>query len=230
MQINQIDAMSGFCGPNFSFRANHKYGRFAGIFNLSYNFGNTFKAINYDWFFNYLAPKHVYVSTIRYNFLKVGAAMQVPIINRTNKKGFCLSAIIGASYYNGLGSGEYINYLDRNPGKYFGSQWHTGNSRNFSFSDHNLEMISIEAGLDFSYTFSRYQLFSNFSLLNCWSINDVYDEYSWYQTNGTYTSKTESSNKSTYDTPRYSFCLNIGLRYCLYNPWQTTPPDRVLRY
>lgn len=228
-QLNRLQAFSNFYGPFLCFRANERNGRLAGIVNLSYNIGSTFQALNYAWFFDYQKPKTLYLSDIRYNFLKVSAAMQVPFFNRTNKIGFSMSAVGGASYYNGMGSGQYLSYLDKPSGEYFGDKWHTGPSRKFSFNTNNLELVSFDIGLNFSYTLQRYQVFADASYLYYIPINHVYDDMD-NQINGTLTAETDNNGMSIYNSPLNSICINIGLRYCLYTPWQKRPPGRLLMY
>jgi hypothetical protein len=222
IQVNGFNRLGTSTGLLFSLKANSQTGRIAGLFNLSYNLNNNFKAIspayNYD---NQGYPKSKFESNVRYNFLKLSAAMQIPFFNRTNKKGFSLAAIVGLSYYNGLGSGEYVSFLDRdNPpvvDTVVFNYTYIRPSQNFDFDNHNLNMFSIDLGLSLNYTFKQYQLFADFSTIFYGTLGDTF---------------TRSS-----DVPyvqyfgglpgsKFSFNINAGLRYCLYNPWQTKPPKR----
>lgn len=220
IQVNGFNRLGTSTGLLFSLKANSQTGRIAGLFNLSYNLNNHFNALsfayNYD---NQGYPKSKFYSNVRYNFLKLSAAMQIPFFNRTNKKGFSLAAIVGLSYYNGLGSGEYVSFLDRdNPATIDSTLLDDIRpSQKFNFNNHNLQMVSLDLGLSFNYTYERYQLFADVSLLAVGSFGSTFDRNDdipwsgWF--GGSY--------------PNYvSYNLNLGLRYCLYNPWQTKPPKR----
>lgn len=223
IQYSDIMRMSNFyMGPSISCKVNSKYGRIAGLFNLSYQFGRKYYVFNdavyYSGYKNTYPPTAFY-SDAQYNFAKVSAAMMVPFFNRTNKKGFAISGIFGLSYYNGLGSGKYVSFLDKpnppviNPN----DMGYIYSSTKFSFGNYNLSLISVDIMLSANYTFKRYQLFADGGLIAVAHLQK--------------TKRTDSESMAAFfggmgrkDSPSYN--INIGLRYCLYQPWQTKPPKR----
>lgn len=222
VQVNSFNGLGTSAGLLFSFKANAKNGKIAGLFNLSYNLNNHFGAISpvYDYnnYYN-TYPRSKFESNVRYNFLKVGAAMQIPFFNRTNKKGFSLAAIVGLSYYNGMGSGQYTSFLDKPNAPSIdtsvSNHIYIRPSQKFGFDNHNLSMFSVDLGLSLNYTFDRYQVFADFSTLFYGVLGNTFTKSSdvpWMQWFGGYS----GSN--------YSYNLNLGVRYCIYYPWQTTPP------
>jgi hypothetical protein len=152
---------------------------------------------------------------VRYNFLKLSAAVMVPFFNRTNKKGFSLAGIAGISYCNGLGSGQYTSFLDKpNPPTIDnGIKYLARPSQNFDFDNYNLQVFSMDLGLSFNYTLNRYQLFADLSTL-------IYQSYF-----STFISNSEDPDVNLYNSS-FSFNLNLGIRYCIYYPWQVKPPKK----
>lgn len=222
VQVNSFNGLGSSTGLLFSLKANSQTGRIAGLFNMSYNLNNHFGAISPVYDYNYYSqtyPRSKFESNVRYNFLKLSLAAQIPFFNRTNEKGFSLAAIVGASYYNGLGSGEYISFLDKaNPPAIDSSLLYIVRpSQEFDFDNHNLNMFSVDVGLSFNYTFDRYQLFADFSTLFYGQFGDTFTRSSdvpWMQWFG-------GASGSI-----FSYNLNIGVRYCMYYPWQTKPTKR----
>jgi hypothetical protein len=221
-QLNSFGYMGTSAGPLLSIRANSKYGRIAGYLNLSYNLNN-----NYDYYHpeygNYaIATNEYFISHIRYNFLKISLGMQVPLFNRTNKKGFSMSWIFGMSYCNGLGSGEYKSGFDK-PGAPpteslidygFYPPYH---SYKFNATTNNMQYLNVDFGFNFSHTFkeSRFQVYTDAIII-----------LTGYGAAGhTFHKNTDNPARAQNINP-YSFCINAGIRYCLYNPWQTKPPKR----
>lgn len=226
VQVNSFGYMGTSAGPMFTARANSKYGRIAGVLTLSYNLNN-----NYDYYDpNYgniaMVTNDYFISHVRYNFLRVSLDMQVPLFNRTNKKGFSISWIFGISYCNGLGSGEYKSGLDK-PGapsadsldNYWGYQF-MEHTQKFSRNNHNMEFLNFDFGLSFSYTFKRYQIYTDINYLY---IGDV--------SNGGVLGHTFDKNymngaRAQNVYPRRNLSINLGVRYCLYQPWYAKPPKR----
>jgi len=212
-QLNSFAYLSTSAGPMMTIRANSKYGRIAGMLNVSYNFNNS-----YDYYEPVYWDIGEYKSHVRYNFLKISLAMQVPFFNRTNKKGFSMSALIGVSYLNGLGSGEFKSVFDENPVPYppMGSVA----TQKFSTKNYNLAGFSVDMGFTFAYTFpfSHYQVFADavyFPVVNFSSGNtDTIDK--------NYNNPASANNINRYQ----DYCINIGVRFCLYQPWQAKPPKR----
>jgi hypothetical protein len=219
VQVNSFNGLGSSTGLLFSLKANSQTGRIAGLFNMSYNLNNHFGAISpvYSYNnYNQTFPRSKFESNVRYNLLKLSLAAQIPFFNRTNKKGFSLAAIVGASYYNGMGSGEYISFLDKsNPPTIDSSLLYMVRpSQEFDFDNNNLNMFSVDLGLSFNYTFERYQLFADFSTIFYSPRGDTFTRNSdvpWMAWFG----GLSGSN--------FSYNLNIGLRYCLYYPWQAKP-------
>jgi hypothetical protein len=220
VQVNSFNGLGSSTGLLFSLKANSQTGRIAGLFNLSYNLNNHFGAVSpvYDYDTQDY-PQSKFESNVRYNILKLNAAMIIPFFNRTNEKGFSLAAIVGASYYNGLGSGEYVSFLDKaNPPTIDSSLLYMVRpSQEFDFDNHNLNMFSVDLGLSFNYTFERYQLFADFSTIFYGVLGDTFTRNS----DRPYLAYFGGTSGSV-----FSYNLNIGLRYCLYYPWQTKPPKR----
>lgn len=216
VQVNSFSKLGASSGLLFSFKANAKNGRIAGLFNMSYNLNNNFNALseaNYYDTLNY--PESKFYSNVRYNFLKVSAAMQVPFFNRTNKKGFSLAGILGLSYYNGLGSGEYVSFLDQENPPILSTPNATNirPSQKFDFNNYNLQMASIDIGLSFNYTYQRYQLFADGHALVL-GIDK-----------STFLRSGDANPLISYPNDgKLSYTINFGLRYCLYNPWDAKPP------
>lgn len=201
LNVFSLAEVSYFVGPMVSFKANAKNGRIAGILNLSYNFGNSFNIVNVNYYQYPNLDQSVFYSTARYNALKLSLAMQVPFINRSNKKGFGLSGILGASYLNGLGSGKYISFADKPnspavPGYVRPSSKFTLNDRN------NLVGFSIDLGLNLSYTIKRMQLFADV-LYNTVGISSL-------------DSTSDSFGQFIGRSPRYPLTYSLGARYCFY--------------
>lgn len=223
VQVNAIEAMSTFVGPSFSFKANSRYGRLAGIFNMSYNFGNTFNALHTSYY-NYSNqgnPKEKYLSDIRYNFLKVSAAMVVPFFNRSNKKGFGISGVMGISYYNGLGSGEYFSFMDK-PNPPTLTAWELQYVRptyKFTYKNNNLLMAGFDIGLSFTYTYQMLQFFADIFYMRTAILNRNGET-------GTINSKSDTGDNYLGFASSYSYSMHFGVRYCLYQPWQAKPPKR----
>lgn len=222
VQVNSFGYMGTSAGPMFTARANSKYGRIAGVLNVSYNLNN-----KYEYYFPYWSNNYpdFLISDIRYNFIKVSLAMQVPFFNRTNKKGFSMSGILGISYCNGLGSGEIKSGFDKPSAPsadsletYYG----VGNpiySQDFTMEKYNMEAVSIDIGFSFAYTppYSHCQIFADALILPTVNINNKYE--------GTIDKNYWNDARASNINP-YSFCINIGLRYLPYNAWQTKPPKR----
>lgn len=218
VQVTRLGYMEIGAGPLFSIKANSRYGRIAGLLNIAYNFQ---KPYNYyePW---YWGPDGKYTSHVKYNYVKISLAMYIPLVNRSNKKGFGLSALLGLSYYNGLGSGKFKSFSDElSPSAkdtldniyqidYIPTQ-------KFNFKNYNMEGVGFDIGLSFSYTFKKYQIFAD-ALFNRVG-------YIGNGNNGTidknYNNPAHAKNINLYD---YSF--NVGMRYCLYQPWQAKPPKR----
>lgn len=224
IQYSNITHMGSiYMGPSFSCKVNARYGRIGGLFSLSYQFGNSFNIRNEIYYqYTNTYPASAFYSDARYNFAKVSAAMMVPFFNRTNKKGFALSGIFGLSYYNGLGSGRYISFLDKvNPPTI--DPYDTifvRPSTKFNFKNHNLRMFSIDIMLSATYTFKRFQVFVDGGFIGVVPLQ------------GTLRTDSESMTAffGGYNGNRtISFNINTGLRYCLYYPWQVKPPKRVIK-
>jgi len=173
------------------------------------------------YYLNNPYPKSGYHSDIRYNFFKASVAMQVPFFNRTNKKGFGLSMLMGLSYYNGFGSGEYKSFADKPNAPPVDTNFvqQIRPSHKFSFKSNNLALLSFDIGFSATYIFKRYQFFVDGYYMSVWTFNNSYDK-------GTLHSKSDTDNNFFGTSPRYSFCINFGIRYCLYQPWQVKPPKR----
>lgn len=224
-QLNSFGYMGTSAGPLLSIRANSKYGRIAGYLNLSYNLNN-----NYDYYHpeygNFaIATNEYYISHIRYNFLKISFGMQVPLFNRTNKKGFSISWLFGMSYCNGLGSGEYKVGLDKPGAPDSLKDWYfyiPNQSQKFSINNYNMQAVSVDLGLSFTYTFpySHYQIFAdgNFLYIGDLSSGGIGGE--------TFDKNYNNPARAQNIKPAQNFCINVGLRYLPYNARQTKPPKR----
>ncbi len=219
VQVNGVRDMGVSSGLLFSLKANSQNGRIAGVLNLSYNLNNNFN-IRHEMHYKYPNfPESKFYSTARYNFLKVNASMLVPFFNRTNKKGFSLAGMLGLSYCNGLGSGEYVSFMDKaNPPIIDSADLaNVRPSQKFSMDNKNFAYLGLELGLSASYTYEHYQFFVD-GMVNMF--NDVSDVFNQSLT---VTSDTDAGGVKS---PVTSFTVNAGLRYCLYNPWQVKPPKR----
>lgn len=219
VQVNGFNRLGNSTGLLFSLKANSQTGRVAGLFSMSYNLNNNFSTLSPVYDLNNYSdsfPSSKFESDVRYNFLKVSAAVQVPLFNRTNKKGFSMAGIAGLSYCNGMGSGQYTSFLDKpNPPTIDnGIMYMVRPSQDFDFDNYNLQILTMDLGLSFNYTMDRYQLFADFSSM-------IYQSYF-----DTFLSNGEQPDMNLY-TSRFSFNLNIGLRYCLYYPWQAKPPKKA---
>lgn len=220
VQVNALRQMGVSSGLLFSFKANAKNGRIAGVFNASYNLNNNFDIRHFVYSDYPTYPESKFYSTARYNFLKLSAAMQIPFFNRTNKKGFSLAGTLGVGYSNGLGSGEYVSFLDKENPPVINStnQSYIRPSQKFDLNNYNFKYINLDLGISANYTYQRYQLFIDGSIN---LINDVSGEL-----NTSLTAESDSFTDFKEDSPELSYTINFGLRYCLYNPWDAKPPKR----
>lgn len=222
VQVNALSDACYFTGPMFSFKANSKYGRIAGAINVSYGFGYTFHSIfnSWDMYPNY--PKTAFYNDIRYNMMKVNASMIVPFFNRTNKRGFGVSYLLSLSYYNSLGSGTYTSFLDKSnpPVLQPGDYEYVRPSHKFSMQNRNSTFFAVETGLSFSYTHHYMQFFIDAAtIVGLEATTEMAG-------NGYVDSNSDSSTNFKGNSPQYSLMLNVGMRYCLYQPWQVKPPKR----
>lgn len=219
VQVNSFGSLGNSTGLLFSLKANSQTGRVAGLFSMSYNLNNNFGELSPVYHLNNYSdsfPQSKFESDVRYNFLKLSAAVQVPFLNRTNKKGFSMAGIAGLSYCNGLGSGQYTSFLDKQnpPTIDNGIMYLVRPSQDFGFDNYNLEIFTMDLGLSFNYTMDRYQLFADFSSM-------LYQSYS-----STFVRNTDDDPNTPPSTSGFSFNLNLGIRYCLYYPWQAKPPKK----
>lgn len=137
--------------------------------------------------------------------------MQIPFFNRTNKKGFSVSGLLGLSYCNGLGSGQIESGFDK-PGapsydsivNYYGVN-RPIYSQKFSRDNYNLLLLSLDIGLSLSYTFKRYQVFADGSYLGV-GIG--------YGLDKNYGNPAVAPN--LYKNSRLNLAFNLGVRYLLY--------------
>ncbi|UPT65524.1 MAG: hypothetical protein M0D57_13345 [Sphingobacteriales bacterium JAD_PAG50586_3] len=128
--------------------------------------------------------------------------------------------MLGLSYCNGLGSGEYVSFMDKaNPPVIDTADLaFVRPSQKFSIDNRNFAYLGVELGLSASYTYERYQFFVD-GMVNMF--NDVSGEF-----NQSLTVTSDAYGAGGTKSPRVSFTINAGVRYCLYNPWQAKPPKR----